>query len=97
MQEFFLCFVIFFILDDFSKSCLLLINLNKDLKVKLNGLVYTLSLIKEDEVMTKAKNNKEIRFEKEAKALLKNLEKRKKQQAEREKLQKTKEVKNGQD
>lgn len=47
--------------------------------------------------MTKAKSNKEIRFEKEAKALLKNLEKRKKQQAEREKLQKAKEVKNGQD
>lgn len=42
-----MCFVIFFILDDFSKSCLLLINLNKDLKVKLNGLVYNLGLIKE--------------------------------------------------
>lgn len=40
-------FIIFFILGDFSKSCLLLINLNKDLKVKLNGLVYNSGLIKE--------------------------------------------------
>ncbi len=47
--------------------------------------------------MTKAKSNKEIRFEKEAKALLKNLEKRKKQQQERENLKKSKELKNGQD
>lgn len=47
--------------------------------------------------MNKTKSNKEIRFEKEAKALLKNLEKRKKQQQERENLKKSKELKNGQD
>lgn len=39
----------------------------------------------------------EIRFEKEAKALTKNLEKRKQQQAEREKLKRLKDDKNGQD
>lgn len=43
------------------------------------------------------KKNKDIRFEKEAKALQKNLEKRKKQQQEREKLKAEKEAKNGQD
>lgn len=43
------------------------------------------------------KKSKDIRFEKEAKALQKNLEKRKKQQQEREKLKAQKDVKNGQD
>ena len=45
--------------------------------------------------MTSCKKAKDIRFEKEAKALQKNLEKRKKQQAEREKLKKQKEQNNG--
>ena len=43
------------------------------------------------------KKAKDIRFEKEAIALQKNLEKRKKQQQEREKLKAQKDVKNGQD
>ena len=43
------------------------------------------------------KKAKDIRLEKEAKALQKNLEKRKKQQQEREKLKAQKDVKNGQD
>ncbi len=47
--------------------------------------------------MTEVKKNKELRFEREAKALQKNLAKRKKQQSEREKLKQTKELKNGQD
>ncbi len=42
------------------------------------------------------KRNRELRFEREAKALQKNLEKRKKQQAEREKIKQQKDVKNGQ-
>ncbi len=47
--------------------------------------------------MAETKKNRELRFEREARALQKNLEKRKKQQAEREKLKQTKELKNGQD
>lgn len=47
--------------------------------------------------MQKNKSAKEIRFEKEAKALLKNLEKRKKQQQLREQAKLSKEQKNGQD
>lgn len=49
--------------------------------------------------MNTTKKAQDLRFEKEAKALLKNLEKRKKQQAEREKLKqlKNKDSKNGQD
>lgn len=47
--------------------------------------------------MNTTKKVREIRFEKEAKALQKNLEKRKKQQAEREKLKRLKDEKNGQD
>lgn len=47
--------------------------------------------------MAKVKTGKDLRFEREAKALQKNLAKRKKQQAEREKLKRTKELKNGQD
>lgn len=39
-------------------------------------------------LMEQKKRPNEIRFEKEAKALQKNLEKRKKQQTEREKLKK---------
>ena len=45
--------------------------------------------------MNKNKKAKDIRFEKEAKALQKNLLKRKKQQEEREKLKKMKEQNNG--
>ena len=45
--------------------------------------------------MNKNKKAKDIRFEKEAKALQKNLLKRKKQQEEREKLKKLKEQNNG--
>jgi hypothetical protein len=47
--------------------------------------------------MNKTKKAKDIRFEKEAKALQKNLLKRKKQQEERAKLKKLKEENNGQD
>lgn len=47
--------------------------------------------------MISTKKAKDIRFEKEAKALQKNLEKRKKQQAEREELKKLKELNHGQD
>lgn len=45
--------------------------------------------------MTAKKSQKEIRFEKEATALRKNLEKRKKQQAEMDKKKQQKDVKNG--
>lgn len=41
------------------------------------------------------KTQKEIRFEKEAEALRKNLEKRKKQQAEMDKKKQQKDLKNG--
>ena len=41
------------------------------------------------------KQRKDLRFEREAKALQKNLLKRKKQQQEREKLKQQKEQKNG--
>lgn len=48
--------------------------------------------------MIKKQKPQEIRFEKEAKALLKNLEKRKKQQQERDKIKKEKEeASHGQD
>ena len=47
--------------------------------------------------MNKTKKAKDIRFEKEAKALQKNLLKRKKQQEERAKLKKLREENNGQD
>lgn len=45
--------------------------------------------------MKNCPKRKDIRFEKEAKALQKNLEKRKKQQKEREELKKQKEINNG--
>ena len=48
-------------------------------------------------LMEQKKRPNEIRFEKEAKALQKNLEKRKKQQLEREKLKKKEAQTNGQD
>lgn len=47
--------------------------------------------------MEQKKRPNEIRFEKEAKALQKNLEKRKKQQTEREKLKMKEAQTNGQD
>ena len=47
--------------------------------------------------MEKQKSAKEIRFEKEAKALQKNLLKRKKQQEELAKIKQQKEKKRGQD
>lgn len=47
--------------------------------------------------MNNTKKAKEIRFEKEAKALQKNLLKRKKQQEERQKFKQNKERLNGQD
>lgn len=47
--------------------------------------------------MTEQKSAKEIRFEKEAKALQKNLIKRKKQQEELAKIKKQKEKDRGQD
>lgn len=47
--------------------------------------------------MEQKKRPNEIRFEKEAKALQKNLEKRKKQQLEREKLKKKEVRTDGQD
>lgn len=47
--------------------------------------------------MNKPKSEKQIRFEKEAKALQKNLEKRKKQQLARQQLKKAKEQPHGQD
>ena len=47
--------------------------------------------------MNQKKKPNEIRFEKEAKALQKNLEKRKKQQLEREKLKKKEVRTDGQD
>lgn len=47
--------------------------------------------------MSKNKTAKEIRFEKEAKALQKNIARRKKQQAELEKIKKEKDLKRGQD
>ena len=47
--------------------------------------------------MNKPKSEKQIRFEKEAEALQKNLEKRKKQQLARQKLKKAKEQPHGQD
>lgn len=47
--------------------------------------------------MNKTQKPADIRFEKEAQALQKNLEKRKKQQQEREQLKDKKEEKNGQD
>lgn len=47
--------------------------------------------------MEQKKRPNEIRFEKEAKALQKNLEKRKKQQTEREKLKMKEPQTNGQD
>ncbi len=47
--------------------------------------------------MANDKKPAQIRFEKEAAALQKNLEKRKKQQQEREKLKKIGEKQNGQD
>lgn len=47
--------------------------------------------------MEKKKKPSEIRFEKEAKALQKNLEKRKQQQLERERLKNKDEKNNGQD
>lgn len=46
--------------------------------------------------MNNQKSEKQIRFEKEAKALQKNLEKRKKQKLEREKLKKSKDSSHGQ-
>ncbi len=45
--------------------------------------------------MTTQKSQQQIRFEKEAKALQKNIAKRKKQQAELERIKKEKELKNG--
>ena len=45
--------------------------------------------------MSAQKSQQQIRFEKEAKALQKNIVKRKKQQQELEKLKKEKEQKNG--
>lgn len=48
-------------------------------------------------LMEQKKRPNEIRFEKEAKALQKNLEKRKKQQLEREKLKKKEVRTDGQD
>ena len=45
--------------------------------------------------MTEQKSSKQIRFEKEAKALQKNIAKRKKQQQEWERIKKEKEQKNG--
>ena len=45
--------------------------------------------------MTTPKSQQQIRFEKEAKALQKNIAKRKKQQQELERLKKEKEQKNG--
>jgi len=45
--------------------------------------------------MSTQKSQQQIRFEKEAKALQKNIAKRKKQQQELEKLKKEKEQKNG--
>ena len=47
--------------------------------------------------MGKKKKPSEIRFEKEAKALQRNLEKRRQQQQEREKLKNKDEKTNGQD
>ena len=47
--------------------------------------------------MTVQKTQQQIRFEKEAKALQKNIAKRKKQQQELERIKKEKEQKNGQD
>lgn len=47
--------------------------------------------------MTQQKSAKEIRFEKEAKALQKNLLKRKKQQEELSKIKQQKEKERGQD
>lgn len=47
--------------------------------------------------MAQNKTPKEIRFEKEAKALQKNIARRKKQQQEREKLKREKDLKRGQD
>lgn len=47
--------------------------------------------------MAQQKSQQQIRFEKEAKALQKNLAKRKKQQQELERIKKEKEQKNGQD
>lgn len=62
-----------------------------------NGGFFILVVIFGGRVMAKVKTGKDLRFEREAKALQKNLAKRKKQQAEREKLKRTKELKNGQD
>ena len=45
--------------------------------------------------MSAQKSQQQIRFEKEAKALQKNIAKRKKQQQELEKIKKEKEQKNG--
>jgi hypothetical protein len=47
--------------------------------------------------MAQQKSQQQIRFEKEAKALQKNLAKRKKQQQELERIKKEKEQKDGQD
>lgn len=47
--------------------------------------------------MTKQKSPKQIRFEKEAKALQKNIARRKKQQQELEKIKQQKEQQRGQD
>ena len=56
---------------------------------------YIIINLKKGFKMNKTKKAKDIRFEKEAKALQKNLIKRKKQQEEREKLKKLKEQQNG--
>jgi len=47
--------------------------------------------------MTEQKSPKQIRFEKEAKALQRNIAKRKKQQQELEKIKQEKEKRRGQD
>lgn len=47
--------------------------------------------------MTEQKSAKQIRFEKEARALQKNIAKRKKQQQELEKIKQKKEISHGQD
>ena len=48
-------------------------------------------------MLQEKKQRKDFRFEREAKALQKNLLKRKKQQIEREKIKKEKEKEDGQD
>lgn len=65
--------------------------------VSVYKIRYTATHNNKERIMATQKTSQQIRFEKEAKALQKNIAKRKKQQQELERIKKEKEQQRGQD